>query len=269
MAGGVVRRFIKRLTVGYGLLSGALPDFWLGLLLIFIFFTTLGWAPPPEGRLGIGEIPPPHVTGFYTIDSLLAGQWDTFVSAVTHLVLPVITLALVYGGAILKVTGLTVGRALRGDYTAFEEGLGLSSRQVLVLALRNSAPPIIVMTGIVVGYLLGGAVLVETVFNLNGIGQYAVNAVTSADYAPIQAFVLIAGALHDDRLPGGRPAVHRRRPACSDGGEAGMTAPGRLRPPFDPLGQGDGSASWPRCGRWRSSGSLRLACFSCWQSSGR
>jgi ABC-type dipeptide/oligopeptide/nickel transport system permease component len=190
--GGIVRRFLKRLTFGYGLLAGALPDFWLGLLLIFIFFTTLGLAPPPEGRLGIGEIPPPHVTGFYTIDSLLAGQWETFGSAVAHLVLPVITLALVYGGAILKVTSLTVGRALRGDYTAFEEGLGLSQRQVLVLAMRNSAPPIIVMTGIVVGFLLGGAVLVETVFNLNGIGQYAVNAVTSADYAPIQAFVLVA-----------------------------------------------------------------------------
>ena len=61
-----------------------------------------------------------------------------------------------------------------------------------MLALRNAAPPIIVMTGIIVGFLLGGAVLIETVYNLNGIGQYAVQAVTSADYAPIQAFVLVA-----------------------------------------------------------------------------
>lgn len=190
--GGVVTRILKRITFGYGFLSGAIPDFWFGLLLIFLFFTLLGWAPGPEGRLGIGVTPPPRVTGFYTVDSLIAGQWSTFKDAVSHLVLPVITLALVYGGAILKMTQVTVANALRSDYTAFEEGLGIPQRQVLILALRNSAPPIIVMTGIVVGYLLGGAVLIETVYNLNGIGQYAVNAISSADYAPIQAFVLVA-----------------------------------------------------------------------------
>jgi ABC-type dipeptide/oligopeptide/nickel transport system permease component len=190
--GGLVRRALKRVTFGYGLLSGALPDFWLGLLFIFIFFTTLGWAPGPVGRLSIGMAPPPRTTGFYTIDSLLAGQFDTFLDAVAHLALPVLTLSLVYGGAILKTTRLTVGRALRSDYTTYEEGLGLPHRQVLMLALRNSAPSIIVMTGIVVGFLLGGAVLIETVYNLNGIGQYAVQAIASADYAPIQAFVLVA-----------------------------------------------------------------------------
>lgn len=190
--GGVVTRILKRITFGYGFLSGAIPDFWFGLLLIFLFFTLLGWAPGPEGRLGIGETPPPRVIGFYTVDSLIAGQWSTFKDAVSHLVLPVLTLALVYGGAILKMTQVTVGNALRSDYTAFEEGLGIPRRQVLMLAVQNSAPPIIVMTGIVVGYLLGGAVLIETVYNLNGIGQYAVNAISSADYAPIQAFVLVA-----------------------------------------------------------------------------
>lgn len=190
--GGVFSRLLKRITFGYGLLAGALPDFWLGLIFIFVFFTLLGWAPGPEGRLAIGALPPPRVTGLYTVDSLLAGEWATFWDAVQHLVLPVITLSLVYGGAILKMTQLTVGAALRSDYTIFEEGLGLPHKQVLVLAMKNSAPPIIVMTGIVVGYLLGGAVLIETVYNLNGIGQYAVQAISSADYAPIQAFVLIA-----------------------------------------------------------------------------
>lgn len=190
--GGPLRRLLKKVTFGYGLLAGALPDFWLGLLLIFVFFTSLGWAPGPEGRLGIGEPSPPSVTGFYTIDSLLAGEWHTFVDAVAHLVLPVLTLALVYGGAILKTTQLTVGSALRSDYTTYLEGLGVAHRDVLIVALKNSAPPIIVMTGIVVGFLLGGAVLIETIYNLNGIGQYAVQAVTSADYAPIQAFVLVA-----------------------------------------------------------------------------
>jgi peptide/nickel transport system permease protein len=190
--GGLLRRLLKRITFVYGLLAGALPDFWLGLLFLFIFFSLLGITPGPEGRLTIGALPPPTVTGFYTIDSLLAGQLGTFGDAASHLVLPVLTLAIVYGGQIFKTTRLTVGRSLRSDYTTYLEGLGVTHRKVLILALRNSAPPIIVVTGIIVGFLLGGAVLIETVFNLNGIGQYAVQAVSSADYAPIQAFVLVA-----------------------------------------------------------------------------
>ena len=190
--GGFFNRIAKRVTFVYGLLSGALPDFWLGLLFLVLFFTVLGWAPGPEGRLSIGVAEPPTVTGFYTIDSLIAGQFATFVDAVSHLVLPALTLGLVYGGQIFKTTRLMVGRALRSPYTTYLEGLGVSHRQVLLVALRNAAPPVIVMTGIIVGFLLGGAVLIETVFNLNGIGQYAVKAVTSADYAPMQAFVLVA-----------------------------------------------------------------------------
>jgi ABC-type dipeptide/oligopeptide/nickel transport system permease component len=190
--GGIVTRILKRVTLVYGLLAGALPDFWMGLLFLFVFFTVLGWTPGPEGRLSIGVIRPPRLTGFYTIDALVAGQFDTFVDAVKHLILPSLTLGLVYGGQIYKTTRLMVGRALRSDYTAYLEGLGVPYRRVLMVALRNAAPPVIVMTGIIVGFLLGGAVLIETVFNLNGIGQYAVKAVTSADYAPMQAFVLVA-----------------------------------------------------------------------------
>lgn len=189
--GGLISRVLKRVTFVYGLLAGALPDFWMGLLFLFLFFTTLGWVPGPEGRLAIGATDPPSVTGFYTIDSLLAGQLGTFFDAAGHLILPVLTLGLVYGGQIYKTTRLTVGRALRSDYTTYLEGLGVPHRRILMLSLQNAAPPIIVMTGIVLGFLLGGVVLIETVFNLGGIGQYAVQAVTSADYAPVQAFVLV------------------------------------------------------------------------------
>ena len=190
--GGLLNRILKRITFVYGLLAGALPDFWMGLLFLFLFFTVLGWVPGPEGRLSIGIIPPPQVTGFYTIDALIAGQFDVFLDALTHLILPALTLGLVYGGQIYKTTRLMTGRALQSHYAAYLEGLGVPRRRILLVALRNAAPPVIVMTGIVVGFLLGGAVLIETVFNLNGIGQYAVQAVTSADYAPMQAFVLVA-----------------------------------------------------------------------------
>ncbi len=190
--GGMVTRFLKKITFGYGLLAGALPDFWLGLLLIFIFFVKLHWAPGPEGRLGITDVTPPRVTGAYTIDALIAGQWSTFASAATHLILPVITLAFVYGAPIFKMTRSTMAAALRSDYTTYAEGFGLPHWKILWYALRNAAAPAIVITGVVSGYLLGGAVLIETVFDLNGIGQYAVQSITTNDYAPIQAFVLVA-----------------------------------------------------------------------------
>lgn len=190
--GGWFVRLVKRITFGYGLLAGSLPDFFLGILLIFIFFTLLGIAPGPEGRLTIGVMSPPRVTGFYLIDSLLAGNISLFVDALSHLILPAITLAVVYGGSILKMTRTSVGTALRSRYTVYSEALGLPPARVSWFALRVSAPPIVLITGIVTGFLLGGAVLVEKVFNLNGIGSYAVQAITTADYAPIQAFVLVA-----------------------------------------------------------------------------
>jgi ABC-type dipeptide/oligopeptide/nickel transport system permease component len=189
---GWVASATRRVGFGYGLLAGALPDFWLGLVLIFIFFSMLGWAPGPEGRLGILDLAPERVTGFYTIDALFAGDFDTFLSALSHLALPAITLAFVYGGPIFKMVRASMETALRSDYTSYAEGLGLPRRTILLWAMRNAAPPAVVVTGIVAGYLLGGAVLIETVFNLNGIGQYAVQSITTADYAPIQGFVLVA-----------------------------------------------------------------------------
>jgi ABC-type dipeptide/oligopeptide/nickel transport system permease component len=191
-AGGLVTRILKRMTFGYGLLAGALPDFWLGLLLIFIFYTKLHWAPGPEGRLGIGQQPPKDITGFYTFDALVTGNWSILWAAIVHLILPVITLAFVYGAPIFKMTRSTMATALRSDYTTYAEGFGLPHWKILLYALRNAAPPVIVIAGVVSGYLLGGAVLIETVYGLNGIGQYAVQSITTSDYAPIQAFVLVA-----------------------------------------------------------------------------
>ena len=190
--GGLITRSLKRLANIYGLLAGAIPDFWLGLLLIFIFFSTLGVAPGPEGRLAIGSIPPPHVTGMYTVDSLLSLDFATFMDALAHLFLPVVTLAFVYGAVIYKTTWTAMSAALRNNYTTYAEAIGLPRWRVLWYAFKSAAPPVVVMTGVISGYLLGGAVLIETVFNLNGIGQYAVQSVVSSDYSPIQGFVLIA-----------------------------------------------------------------------------
>lgn len=90
------------------------------------------------------------------------------------------------------MTQSTVGAALRSEYTVYAESFGVPRWKIFAYAVRNAAPPVVVVTGVIVGYLLGGAVLIESVFNLNGVGQYAVQAITTNDYAPIQAFVLLA-----------------------------------------------------------------------------
>ena len=92
----------------YGLLAGALPDFWLALVLVYLFYTVLGVAPAPLGRIDLIVIPPPPVTGMYTIDALLAGDMDAFKSAAAHLILPVLTLGIINAGPILKMTQSTV-----------------------------------------------------------------------------------------------------------------------------------------------------------------
>ncbi len=190
--GGLVGRILKRIAFLYSAIAGALPDFWLALLLVFVFFTKLGIAPGPEGRLSILTIPPSHITGFYTVDAPLTGNLEALADAARHLPLPVLTLVMVYGTVIYKMTRDAMAVALRSDYTAYAEGLGLSKVRVLWYAFRYAAPPVITMTGIISGYLLGAAVLVETVFNLNGVGQYAVQAIVTADYAAIEGFVLVA-----------------------------------------------------------------------------
>lgn len=176
----------------YGMLAGSIPDFWLGLILIFIFFSKLGIVPGPIGQLDPILSTPPAVTGMIVIDSLLAGQWEAFRSALAHLVLPVATLTLVYMTLIIKNTRSTVEEMMQSDFVEHGRALGLPRRVLLRYALRNAMPPVVTVIGIVFWFLLGGAVLVETVFAWGGLGQYAVEAVVNSDYAPLQAFVLLA-----------------------------------------------------------------------------
>lgn len=189
---GLVGKTSERGTFLYGMLAGSLPDFWLALILVYVFYFTLGWFPAPLGRLDLGIPEPSQVTGMYTVDSLIARDWTAFTSAVKHLALPVVTLIFVYGSPILKMTRQTMSEVLGSRYIVHARASGLSESTVVRYAFRNSLPPVITMVAVVYGYLLGGAVLVETVFGWNGIGQYAVQAVTNSDFAPIQGFVLVA-----------------------------------------------------------------------------
>lgn len=189
-----MRRHRTAAKVGdfYGLVAGALPDFWLALLLIYIFYSLLGWVSSPIGRIDVSIVPPQTITGFYTIDSLLEGNWPAFWSAVQHLILPVATLGLINAGPILKMTQSTMERMLQADFSQYERLCGLPEKLITRHALRNALPSVITIVSVLYGFLIGGAVLVEIVFSWGGAGQYAVQGVLNSDFNPVLGFVIFS-----------------------------------------------------------------------------
>ncbi len=186
------RGSLRKVGDVYGLLAGAIPDFWLALVMIYIFYSLLNIAPPPLGRIDIALSNPPFVTGSMIIDSLLAGDWPLFGSVLSHLVLPVVTLGLINAGPILKVTQSTMLRVQASDFIRYAEMCGLPRKVVLHQAIRASLPSIVTIVSVLYGFLIGGAVLVEIVFSWGGAGQYAVQAVLNADINPVLGFVVFS-----------------------------------------------------------------------------
>jgi ABC-type dipeptide/oligopeptide/nickel transport system permease component len=186
------RGFLGRLGDFYGLVAGALPDFWFALILIYVFYSLLAWVPSPIGRIDVMLVPPATITGFYTIDSLLEGDGTAFWSSVQHLILPVLTLGLINAGPILKMTQSTMQRMLQADFCEYERLCGLPEKLVMRHALRNSLPSVITIVSVLYGFLIGGAVLVEIVFSWGGAGQYAVQGVLNSDFNPVLGFVIFS-----------------------------------------------------------------------------
>lgn len=182
---------VSRVTYVYGQLSGAIPDFWLGLILIFVFFFSVRWLPPPLGQTGFLSAPP-HRTGIELVDSLLAGDIGLFGQVLAYLTLPTATLVLTNMGNVVKLAHSSMEEVANSDFVEFARACGLAPRVVLRYALRNALPPVITVVAFTYGILLGGAVLVETVFSWDGMGQYAVQSVKGSDYAALTGFVLFA-----------------------------------------------------------------------------
>jgi peptide/nickel transport system permease protein len=169
----------------------SLPTFFTGLALMYVFYHLLGWSPPPLGRLDMMYLPPEAVTGFYTIDTLIAGEWETFVAALAQLALPLITLTLFTLAPIARMTRAAMLQTLGSDFVRTARAAGLSGRRVLVTyALRNALLPVVTTLGMVFSFVLGANVLVEKVFAWPGIGSFAVEALVVSDYAAVQGFVL-------------------------------------------------------------------------------
>jgi peptide/nickel transport system permease protein len=190
--GGISDRLVR----GFGVFGNGIAVFWLGLMLIYIFYYRLEIAPAPTGRLGMLDLSPPTVTGFYTIDSLLAGDSELFRSAVAHLILPVLCLATVVAAPISRMTYSAVSETLRSNYVRAAVAQGLPRRQVLFkYTLKNAMIPIVTLAGQSMTFLIAGAILVEMVFAWPGIGRYAVESMVIADLAPVQAFVIVTTIL--------------------------------------------------------------------------
>jgi peptide/nickel transport system permease protein len=132
----------------------------------------------------------------YLVDSLLAGNWDTFISHLKHLILPVFVLAFVYGGAVIKIAIVSSNKVQKSDFVDYAKISGLSAARVQKYVTRAVYPPVATITAVTFGFLIGGAVLVETVFSWGGFGQYAVQSVINADFAAIQGVVFVSALLN-------------------------------------------------------------------------
>jgi len=177
--------------------SAAMPVFWLGIMLAFVFAYTLRWAPGPVGRLGLEDTPPSSVTGFYTIDSLLHGQFGLFGKSLSYLALPTITLAIIELAPVTKMARSAMLEILDTEYVRASRAFGFGGWRIFRQdALQNALLPLLTMLGIVLGYLLAGNVIVETVFSWPGVGRYAYQAVTSNDFNAIQGFILMVATIY-------------------------------------------------------------------------
>jgi peptide/nickel transport system permease protein len=175
----------------------SLPVFFTGLLFAYVFYYLLQWAPPPTGRLDVFLSPPTDITGFYLIDSLLTGNLETFWGALRQLALPGISMAIFSLAPLARMTRGSMLAVLGSDFIRTARASGLAPRTVIFsYAFRNAVLPVITTLGMVFSFLLGANVLVETVFAWPGIGLYAVNALITSDYAPVQGFVLTMAVLY-------------------------------------------------------------------------
>ena len=178
------------------LVGGSVPIFYLGLLLIGLFYRQLRWLPGP-GRLDSTLNPPTFITGLYSLDALLTGNWEVLQNSLYHLILPAVTLGYFSTAVLLRMTRSAMLEVLSQDYvrTAHAKGLG----QHLVVwrhALRNALPPVLTTIGVAFGSLLSGAVLTETIFNWPGLGRYATTSVTSLDFPAVMGVTLIAAIVY-------------------------------------------------------------------------
>ena len=189
-------RLVDQVGRMFSLVGTSTPIFWLGLVMILVFYAKLGWAPPP-GRLSARIAAPPFMTGFVVLDGLLSGRLDAVADALKHLILPALVLSSYSLGIITRMMRGSMLEVLDEDYVRTARAKGLPRWDVLVRhAARNALIAVLTVVGLSFGGLLSGAVVTETVFAWPGLGSYAFQSSTSLDIPAIMGVGIIIATIY-------------------------------------------------------------------------
>ncbi|HEX3519581.1 MAG TPA: ABC transporter permease [Solirubrobacteraceae bacterium] len=190
------RPIADRIVRGIAYVGFGTPPFFLGLLLLVVFFSSLHILPGPEGRLGLQASPPPAVTRMYTIDALLAGELGTFWQACLHLILPALALGVSSFSFLVRLLRANLLEVSREPFITVARGKGLRRWSAFRRhALPNAFLPTLTAGGLVLGEFLAGSVLIERIFNWPGVGSLVFDAIVKQDYAIVQTFILLSAVM--------------------------------------------------------------------------
>ena len=179
----------------FGIITYSLPLFWVGMVLQLIFSVQLGWFPLGT-RFPVNAPIPPHVTGLYTIDSIVAGDLGMLCNSLYYLALPCLTLGLLLSGIFERIVRVNLKQTLKADYVEAARARGISEKTILLShALKNALIPVITVLGLTFAALLGGAVLTEVTFSWPGLGNRLYEAISLRDYPTVQGVMVFFGII--------------------------------------------------------------------------
>ncbi|BAS58368.1 ABC transporter permease [Leptolyngbya boryana CZ1] len=179
----------------FGIITYSIPMFWFGMVLQLIFSVGLGWFPLGT-RFPVTISPPPNVTGLYTIDSLLSGNFEQFAIAIYYLALPSITLGVLISGIFERIVRVNLRQTLQAEYVEAARARGIPESKILINhALKNAMIPVITILGLTLAALLGGAILTEVTFSWPGLANRLYRAINQRDYPTVQGIVVFFAAI--------------------------------------------------------------------------
>jgi len=180
---------IDRLGMGFAFLGISAPAFWLGIVLIIIFAVKLSIF-PVYGRIAFAY-KPIHITGMYVLDSILSRNWPALKDSLMHLILPSISLGAAQAAVTTRILRSSMLEVLRADYVTLARTKGLSEYVVITKhALRNALIPTVTVIGLQIGMLLGGNMIIETIFGWPGLGRLVVTSIFNRDFPVVQGAVM-------------------------------------------------------------------------------
>jgi peptide/nickel transport system permease protein len=181
---------VDQFSMAGAFIGTSMPAFWLGIILILLFAVRLHWL-PVQGRITFGA-DPQHLTGFLVVDSLLTRDWPALLNSLQHLVLPSVSLGAAVAAIVARVLRSSMVEIMRQDYVMLARAKGLLEFWVVMKhALRNALIPTVTVVGLQVGTLLGGNMIVETVFSWPGLGRLVVKAIFERDFPLVQGAVMV------------------------------------------------------------------------------